>query len=179
MVRIVNRLASMLLDHFVMSFTIVPLVIIVFVIIQLSLGDDLYSEYVGGNYRTGSMIFMLILCIYFLKDSYRGKSIGKRVIGLQVLNRSTNKPASTLQCFIRNLVIPIWPLEVFISLFSPTIRLGDLIANTKVVESDKENVKIIFQDIRQTKFSVNTIFIVVIGLSYCFGISYFFTSLIT
>lgn len=177
MIKIVNRLASMFLDHLVMTFVLVPLLIGVLVVLQLLLGDS-YPDLVGENVMVGYMIFMMIFNIYFLKDSYRGKSIGKRVIGLQVVNRNTNKPASSLQCFIRNLLIPIWPLEVLISLFSTSIRLGDLIANTRVIEAEKENVKTIFSDIKQTRFSFNSILILIIGLVYSYGLSHLFASLI-
>ena len=162
----------MFLDHMVMCFITVPVLIIVFVLLQLVLGDELYSEYIGGNYRVGFMIFMMILSIYFLKDSYRGRSIGKRMIGLQVVSRKTGEPASSLLCFIRNLVIPIWPLEVLISIFSPSRRLGDLIANTKVIQVEKENLKIIFQDIKKSKFSYNTVLIILISIGYSYGMSY-------
>jgi uncharacterized RDD family membrane protein YckC len=172
MTRIINRLASMFLDHIVMCFIVVPALIITFVLLQLILGDNLYSDYIGGSYRNGVMIFMMILCIYFLKDSFRGKSVAKRMIGLQVVNRKTSEPASSFLCFIRNLLLPIWPLEVLISIFSPSRRLGDLIANTKVVPSEKENLKTIILDIKQKKFSFNTILILMIAIGYSYAISY-------
>lgn len=168
----------MFLDHFVMSFALIPFMIIIFIVVFVFV-DSTYPDLTFFTNSFGNTILFTPFLIYFLKDSYRGKSIGKRIIGLQVVSRSSSEPASSLQCFIRNLFIPIWPLEVLITLFSPTIRLGDLIANTKVVESDKEKIKTIFLDIRQTKFSVNTILVVVIGLSYCYGISYLFTTLIS
>lgn len=173
----INRLASMLLDHFVMCFVLVPLLLVTLILLQLILGGS-YQELVGENYRVGSMIFMLIFIIYFLKDSYRGKSIAKRLIGLQVVNVSSNKPANALQCFIRNLVIPLWPLEVLISFFNPTRRLGDLLANTKVVSSEKEKISTIFRDFKKSKFSINVIFIFTIGVIYSYMISILMESLL-
>lgn len=177
MVQRINRLASMFLDHIVMTFILVPFFIILMILLQLGLGE-LYSDFIGSNLRNGYMIFMFVFMIYFLKDSYRGKSIGKRLIGLQVINIETGQPANSFQCFIRNLLIPIWPLEVLISIFSPTRRMGDLIANTKVLTTEKEKVKTIFEDIKQTKFSMHTIFILLVGLLYSYGFSYIFISLL-
>ena len=167
----------MLLDHFAMTFILVPFLIITFIVLQLILGDS-YFELIGTNTRLTSFIFISILIIYFLKDSYRGKSIGKRVIGLQVINRTTNKPANELQCFVRNLIIPIWPLEVLITMFSPSIRLGDLLANTKVIVAEKEKLSTISSDIKKTKFTILTLLILIVGILYSFGLSHLFSFLV-
>ena len=167
----------MLLDHFAMTFILVPFLIITFIVLQLILGDS-YFELIGTNTRLTSFIFISILIIYFLKDSYRGKSIGKRVIGLQVINRTTNKPANEFQCFVRNLIIPIWPLEVLITMFSPSIRLGDLLANTKVIVAEKEKLSTISSDIKKTKFTILTLLILIVGILYSFGLSHLFSFLV-
>ncbi len=167
MTRRINRLASMLLDHITMLIVLFPLMIFAFIFVIIFI-DSSYPDLTFFTNSIGNTILFTPFVAYFLKDSYRGKSIGKRVIGLQVINRSTNLPANALQCFIRNLLIPIWPLEVLISLFSPARRLGDIIANTKVVVVKKENLKTIFKDIRQTKFSLRALLILIIGLVYCY-----------
>lgn len=177
MIKRINRLASALMDHFSMLIVLFPLMIISFVFVLVFV-DSSYPDLSFITNRTVNTILFAPFLVYFLKDSYRGKSIGKRIIGLQVINKSTNKPANSLQCFIRNLLIPIWPLEILILIFSPSRRLGDLIANTKVIASEKENIKTLLLDVKQTKFSINIIAILVIGLSYSYGLSYLFTSLI-
>jgi hypothetical protein len=66
------------------------------------------------------------------------------------------------------LLIPLWPWEVLITLFSPSRRLGDLIAGTKVITSEKESINSILPEIKQTKFSWRTLAIIGIGWAYGF-----------
>ncbi|RTQ51402.1 hypothetical protein EJV47_06245 [Hymenobacter gummosus] len=73
--------------------------------------------------------FMLL---YMLKDSFRGQSLAKRVLRLRVVDRREGRPASVLRCFVRNLTIWIWPVEVLFAFFNPSRRLGDFIAGTRV-----------------------------------------------
>lgn len=159
----------MLLDHITMTLVMVP-ILIVFMIIFGSIFSVFQADVALSPFEEVAFLSLLFFpfTIYFLKDSYRGKSIGKRILGYQVLNRSNDKIANNLQCFIRNLFIIIWPLEVLISLFSPTIRLGDLVANTKVVKAEKEPFKSIFKEIKETKFTYRSIIIVFISIGYSY-----------
>lgn len=165
----------MLLDHIVLTFTLIPLMIGYLVLLQL-LFNTSYPNSILINDKLSYTVLLLPFLIYFLKDSYRGKSVGKRVIGLQVVNLKTGLPASALQCFIRNLLIPIWPIEVIISIFSPSRRLGDVLANTKVILSEKEEIKTIISDIKHTKVTSTSIFIPIIGFMYCYLLASFFVS---
>jgi len=125
-----TRLVSMLLDHIVMcAITIVPIWIIVFLI----MASNNTSEPMEPGFQ---FAFLGILVLYFLKDSFQGRSVAKRIMKLQVVNVKTGMPASTGQCFIRNLPIIIWPVEVIMTLVNRQRRIGDYIAGTKVVYYD-------------------------------------------
>lgn len=119
------RLASMLLDHIIMCFTVVPPIII-----GSFFFTDKESAAAWGPYIQLFLFFLLVL--YFLKDSFNGRSIAKRITKLQVINNTTGEVASVAKCFIRNIFIIIWPVEVVVSLFSPQRRIGDFVAGTKV-----------------------------------------------
>lgn len=122
-----KRLASMLLDHFLTCF-----ILIVPIILFLSLTDIPFGK--GSPMPPGfQFVFLGLMVLYFLKDSFNGRSIAKRVTKLQVVDIRTGNSASVGKCFIRNLTVIIWPIEVIIILFSPHRRLGDFIAGTKVV----------------------------------------------
>jgi uncharacterized RDD family membrane protein YckC len=71
------------------------------------------------------------------KDMYFGKSMGKYFNGTRVVSVRTGNAASPIRCFIRNLFILIWPLEAIILVFSPKRRIGDIVAGTKVQESEE------------------------------------------
>ncbi len=74
--------------------------------------------------------------LYFCKDIFNGRSIAKRILGLQVVNNSTGKVASPIRCFVRNITCVLWPLEGLIAIVNTSRRLGDKIAGTRLVKFD-------------------------------------------
>lgn len=72
-----------------------------------------------------------IWSIILNKDSYNGQSPGKIYSTLHVVTLK-GKEAQPIQCVIRNLFILIWPIELLVTLFNPSRRLGDIISGTKV-----------------------------------------------
>ncbi len=164
----------MLIDHISMLIIMLPVMVLMAIILVLAVGTEpqIKSQSEYASLAMGTFAF-LPFSIYFLKDNYRGKSIGKRLMGYEVINVHSNETASSLQCYIRNLTIPFWPLEILVSLFNPTRRLGDFIAGTKVVIADKEPVNGLWPEIKQTKFSWQTL--VILGIAVIYG--FLFTSL--
>jgi uncharacterized RDD family membrane protein YckC len=136
-----KRLGSMLLDHFIMCLVSAVIVIPLFLITFFT------QRYF--NVQSSWIIGVVVFIIYFNKDFFRGKSPAKRILGLQVISKKDNKPASRIRCFLRNLTIVLWPIEVVITLFSRQRRLGDLIAGTKVIEAEKESVDTILKEIKK------------------------------
>ncbi len=74
----------------------------------------------------------------FFKESFpgEGKSVGKSMLNLKVVDFATGNPASTGQIFLRNLcLVASGGLDIFLALCnSDQRRIGDLIANTIVIE---------------------------------------------
>jgi len=148
----------MLLDHFTMGFIIaIPLILLSFLINS----DDPFEISTAEH-----ITFYLMTLIYLNKDFLRGKSFAKRKLGLQLINRRTGKSANELQCFIRNITVLVWPLEVMVIMVSPKRRIGDLLANTKVELGEKEDVSSIFADLKQFKLTSTTIWTLGLGLIY-------------
>ena len=160
-----HRISSMLLDHIIMTIVIVPPMIILMILKAngiLEIGD-----------RTFSLIFFFLTFIYINKDFFNAKSPAKRILGYQVVNRKTEKPASELQCFVRNLTIAVaWPIEVIVGLINPERRIGDFLANTKVVVSEKEKLKTIWTDLKRKTLKLDIIGILIIGVIYFYGLSF-------
>ena len=154
----VHRLSSMLLDHAIMTAIMVPPLILV----TLTLGES--EPFKSNPVETAAFYFMVL--VYLNKDFVKGKSIAKRLMGLQVINRQNGQPANEIQCFLRNLTIPIWPLEVLVTLFSPKRRLGDIIANTRIEPGDKEKAVSIISDLKNKKISATTFLSIIIGIVY-------------
>ncbi|AXT50595.1 hypothetical protein D1818_07020 [Aquimarina sp. BL5] len=162
----INRVLSMLLDHFIMCLLIVPLGILIGVL-AFQFGQNF-------NKLTGIGLFSIPMFVYFNKDFLRAKSLAKRLMGYQIIDVKTNKPANELQCFIRNLTIIVWPIEVVVGLINPKRRVGDFIANTKVINSKKEKPKTVWSDLKNVKLKVNFIGIIIIGGFYFYGLSLIF-----
>ena len=160
----IQRVLSMLLDHIIMCIIIVPLGVIIFGIISQ------FEEYL--NKPIGMILIWSPMFLYFNKDFFKAKSGAKRFLGYQIIDNKTKKPASELQCFLRNLTLIAWPVEVLVGLLNPERRIGDFLANTKVIPSEKEKLKSIWSDMKNTKLKTNFIGILIIGGLYFYGLSY-------
>ena len=121
------RLGSMLLDHFIMSF------IIMIPVLPHTLMNASNQGREGTQPEWFQFLFLGLMFLYFLKDSFKGKSPAKRVLKLQVVDNKTGLPASVGQCFVRNILIVLWPVEVLVTFFNTQRRLGDYLAGTKVI----------------------------------------------
>jgi len=164
------RILSMLLDHILMCLIVVPMMILAFALV-ITFEDKLNKEF-------GIALIFFPFFIYLNKDFFNGKSPAKRILGYQVIDIRTNNPANELQCFVRNLTICIaWPVEVIVSLINPKRRIGDLLANTKVVLAEKEKLKSIWTDLKNKKLKINYLVILIIGGVYFYVLSLFWPNL--
>ena len=159
----IHRVLSMLLDHAIMCILVVPIGILIFGILSQ------FEEYL--NKIIGMIIMYIPIFIYFNKDFFNAKSPAKRILGYQIIDRKTNRNASELQCFVRNLTIIAWPIEVIVGFINPERRIGDFLANTKVIISEKEKFKSIWTDLKNSKLKTNYIWIIVISGIYFYGLS--------
>jgi uncharacterized RDD family membrane protein YckC len=132
-----TRLASMFLDHFIMTmicmvFSIPTMIGALSGIVTTSHQQESFDGF------TGPLLYVSLVgfATYFCKDCINGRSIGKRITKLQIVNNSDGQAASPIKCFIRNIFCILWPIEVIVTLASPSRRLGDFVAGTKVVEYD-------------------------------------------
>ena len=155
------RIGSMILDHVIMSFIcgIISIPMLLIDLVHTIKPDHHYQSYIFF----GSFIYAILIGfdIYFLKDSFNGRSIGKRITGLQVVDNKTGVVASPLKCLVRNLFIAIWPIEFVATLIRPDRRIGDYVAGTKVIlyiKSDDKN--------KTNYFQVITLFIFVLLLLF-------------
>jgi uncharacterized RDD family membrane protein YckC len=133
--RLAVRLGSMLLDHFIMCLALlVPILALTLVNASIEGQRDLQQS---AGYQ---FLFLGLMFVYFLKDSFKGRSPAKRILKLQVVDNKTNLPASVGKCFVRNILIILWPVEVLVSFFNTQRRLGDYLAGTKVIYLYPSNI---------------------------------------
>lgn len=84
------------------------------------------------------LIFMLLVLLYpitfvFRDVIFKGRSIGKRIFGLYVLDKNTKESASIKQRIIRNLFFFIYPVDGIILIVTKE-SIGDKVINTIVVK---------------------------------------------
>jgi len=84
-------------------------------------------------YLSASLVFLLSLG-FFLKDGFLGYSLGKAMMGVQVIDTSTGRPCDFMASLKRNLplVIPLMPFYVFSQLCKGQ-RIGDGWSSTGVI----------------------------------------------
>ncbi|MCE2996794.1 MAG: RDD family protein [Cyclobacteriaceae bacterium] len=128
-----TRLGTMFLDHIIMC-GVAMIFAIPGMISAFSQAFNISHEQTSQNIFGDMMYVMLIgFATYFCKDSIQGRSPGKRILKLQVVNNTTGIAASPLRCFIRNLFCVLWPIEALVALANPERRIGDFVAGTKLV----------------------------------------------
>lgn len=133
-----RRIASFVIDHFTFTFLIVGSVF-------LSLGTDFMDENNFSNLMTRMIPIMLLgFLIYFAKDSIKGVSPGKWVMGIMVRDENNpNEIPSIGKLFIRNLFLIIWPVELIVLAVSQEKkRLGDKTAKAIVVKNPNKPTKL-------------------------------------
>lgn len=162
-----KRIGAMILDHIVMTFAIM----IIATPALITKIDNTFSDQPLA--QKGAIDWSLILmcfgmALYLNKDMIQGKSIAKRALKQEVVDIKTGEVASSLKCFIRNLTIAFWPIEVIAVLISPARRIGDFIAGTRVeLMTDDRNSKPKV-DFRNVAISLFLGFIIIFGGFYLF-----------
>lgn len=133
-----RRIAAFIIDHFVMTFLMVSIVFI-------ALGPN----FMDGNNPSKMMTTMLFVMIpgfilYFAKDSLKGISAGKWIMGIMVRDENDqNEIPSFGRLFLRNLFIIIWPVEfIVLAINDRKKRLGDKVAKTVVVKNPNKPTKL-------------------------------------
>jgi len=113
------------------------LVSTVLFIVSLILTKQLLSE--GGS--ADFAIIFLPVTYYLISDALpNGQSIGKKLLGISVVSKSTGRKCSILQSIVRNIIAPfLGIIDAFLVLSKRRQRLGDLFANTVVIYGKPEN----------------------------------------
>ncbi|GLU53128.1 RDD family protein [Dyadobacter frigoris] len=162
-----SRLASMLLDHFIMSMIAVsfsiPAMISTFSNAFETSHDQQDIDVFGGNFFFFSLIGF---ALYFCKDAIDARSPGKRILKTQVVNNSDGLPASPVKCMVRNIFCVLWPIELVVTIISPSRRIGDFVAGTKVVPFENESAY--KPDYSKLGLSVILAYGIMIAVSYPF-----------
>ncbi len=130
-----RRLTAFFIDHFTITFLMVATVFV-------SIGPN-YLDDEGTSKMLSVMPVVMVIgfALYFAKDSFRGISLGRWIMGIMV--RDANNPEqvpSFGKLFVRNLFLILWPVELIVFIVdSNKKRLGDKVSNTVVVENPEKS----------------------------------------
>ena len=79
-------------------------------------------------------VFLFVVYLLFADALPNGQSVGKRILGIAVVDGRTGRPCSVAQSFTRNLLLHLLGIFDWMSIFGRTRqRLGDMLARTSVI----------------------------------------------
>jgi len=125
------RLGTMLLDHLIICFIGIPLLII----------SDFAKSSDGIFASISPYSMMPLFVIYFCKDCIGGRSPAKRILKLAVVSYNSDSAANPFRSLVRDLFILIWPIEVLVALFNQERRIGDQVAGTRLTYYNPGNTQ--------------------------------------
>ena len=132
-----RRLLAWIIDWNVVGFPVIAILGICLSFFETRATAPSYFE-------TFPVIFIMALypVFFVLRDLImKGRSIGKRITGLIVLDKSTGETAKPLNLFVRNLFLFIMQIDAIVLLISGQ-SIGDRVAHTAVVlKKDFENAE--------------------------------------
>jgi len=118
------------------------------------------------------VVCMIIYPLAMNKDFLNGKSLGKRIFGIQVQNL-VNKKTSEWKNALRNFLLII-PIDMIFTIFSPTSRIGDKIAKSKVGFENELNLKTINKELKNYQINEKLIFGLIFGIINIYGLLYIY-----
>ncbi|MDR2569880.1 MAG: RDD family protein [Oscillospiraceae bacterium] len=123
-----RRLGAFLIDHFIFIFVLV-------FVFAFGVFGIMFDNAEDAPFMLLFLIFMIVaFFVYGFRDSLKGQSIGKRVLGIGVrdISDSFTVPSAS-RLFLRQIFSFIWPVEFLVLVFSNENRkIGDKIARTDV-----------------------------------------------
>ncbi|BBB68050.1 hypothetical protein UNDYM_3797 [Undibacterium sp. YM2] len=115
-----HRLAAQLID-------------VIGIALLLALLGLLITVAMPNLFKQTNRAILILWTLYLLfKDGFDGQSLGKRIMGIRVLQRDTEQPCNLTQSFVRN-ILALTVVDWLFALGSKRLRLGDMLAGTRVV----------------------------------------------
>ena len=111
---------------------------------------------------------MIVYPVTMNKDFLNGKSIGKRIFGIQVQDLNNSK-ASEWKSSLRNF-LPTIPLDLLFTIFNPERRIGDLIAGTKIGIEKEYGIKTISSELRDYRINKELVLGLMFGVINIYGL---------
>lgn len=142
-----KRGLSVLIDFFI--------VVLIKFIVEAILPNGVFFELLALSFS-----FYCLLC----KDCYKGMSLGKYLMGIQIIDVKTHHIASPWKCVIRNFCYFLGIIELAIFLASSKgLRIGDYLTSTRGVPRDTR----LQQKLSLTLYTVVALFAIFVIENIC------------
>ena len=131
-----QRIGSAFID-FIIVFSFRFLIWVVFFLRSLN-EFDANGKVLTGVFQSNWFICLYVLtgAFYYSKDAFNGRSVGKRVLKLQLIEKQSGMPASPVRSVFRNSLLVMFPLETILIISNLRKRTGDYLCGTLVVQSN-------------------------------------------
>ncbi len=140
-----KRLLALFIDYFIIALA-------GFIILYLSrLSMPIYLQAV-----LRSLVYM------FTKDSFTGQSIGRRLLNISIIDKSSSEAISPVKALVRNIFLMIWPIEIIV-LFVTGKRIGDIVTNSRIV-----NRKVVHKVLNSSILIFFSVWVLLFGLMWYF-----------
>lgn len=124
-----KRILAMIIDYLIISLIIslivhVPLFVYAYISkpeLDILFDDTLFTFIMG----------LCLILILFKDLLFKNKSIGKKIMGIEIRDNNNKIPSFPILIF-RNITVIIWPIECLLILLKKN-RIGDTIFKTKIV----------------------------------------------
>lgn len=126
------RIGAFIIDHLIIVGVLVyPLILFLFSHIQSNPAKE---------WTMFPVLMLIAFFVYCIKDIIKGKSLGKRAMGLAVRSSvDTSDIPSVSKLFLRNILTFAWPIEFLVLICGEKkMKLGDQIAGTNVYRVSKK-----------------------------------------
>jgi len=91
----------------------------------------------ADSHINAAVIFWL--AYFLLRDSIPGQSIGKRVLGIKVVQLESGRPCNWGKSILRNITHFVFLIDALFILSQRNMRIGDMVAKTIVVKSARRS----------------------------------------
>ncbi len=107
------------------------------VMMCVTIPDIAIFDHSGVSPERTYILMLIAMSVMIFRDAL-GKSIGKKILGLEIVNYKNKCRPKRIQLILRNITSFIMPLEFIFVLFrSDRRRIGDLIAGTEIIRKSE------------------------------------------
>lgn len=121
-----SRIIAFILDLIIVWGGLTLINFIIFITLPMNISNSI-----------GTFSVILMVGYLFIKDGFRGQSIGKKIVKIKVVHEQSGFAIEHPHSFIRSIpLVFLFPIDILFSIGAKRQRLGDIFAKTSVIKTD-------------------------------------------